>query len=177
MYIILVLSFTQLPPLAITFNFRTHYVRTFALDRCSLSAIPFTKCTSCSTAAKRLKKRLNQPERRSIPNDYLQHLSYSLFCLNRQRHINIFVFMHRLLHALSLRYFQGRTDDVNLSAIKGICCSAAFSCVKSAVLGKWLWRSWQSGHLQSQRTRVRIQSSATFIEHLFTVSCLQKRRK
>ena len=36
-------------------------------------------------------------------------------------------------------------------------------------IGKWLWRSWQSGCLRYQRTRVRIQSSATFIEHLFTV--------
>ena len=35
--------------------------------------------------------------------------------------------------------------------------------------GKWLWRSWQSGRLRYERTRVRIQSSATFIEHLFTV--------
>ena len=38
--------------------------------------------------------------------------------------------------------------------------------------GKWLWRSWQGGCLQYERTRVRIQSSATFIEHLVTVSCL-----
>ena len=39
---------------------------------------------------------------------------------------------------------------------------------------KWLWRSWQSGRLQYQRTRVRIQPLATFIEHLFTVSCFRK---
>ena len=38
--------------------------------------------------------------------------------------------------------------------------------------GQWLWRSWQSGHFRYQRTRVRIQSSATFIEHLFTVNCV-----
>ena len=38
--------------------------------------------------------------------------------------------------------------------------------------GKWLWRSWQSGRLQYQRTQVRILSSATFIEHLFAVNCL-----
>ena len=37
---------------------------------------------------------------------------------------------------------------------------------------KWLWRSWQSGRLRYQRTRVRFQSSATFIEHLFTVNYL-----
>ena len=46
-----------------------------------------------------------------------------------------------------------------------------------ADLGKWLWRSWQSGCFGCQRTRVRIQSSATFIDHLFTVNYLQKRRK
>ena len=40
------------------------------------------------------------------------------------------------------------------------------------VPGKWLWRSWQSGRFQYQRTRVQIQSSATFIEHLLTVNCL-----
>ena len=43
--------------------------------------------------------------------------------------------------------------------------------------GQWLWSSWQSGRFQFQRTRVQIQSSATFIEHLFTVNCLEKRRK
>ena len=43
------------------------------------------------------------------------------------------------------------------------------------LVGKWLWRSWQSGRFQYQRTRVRIQSLATFIEHLFTVNCLQKK--
>ena len=37
---------------------------------------------------------------------------------------------------------------------------------------KWLWCNWQSGRLQYQKTRVRIQSSATLIEHLFTVNCL-----
>ena len=36
-------------------------------------------------------------------------------------------------------------------------------------VGQWLWRSWQSGHFRYQRSRVRIQSSATFIKHLFTV--------
>ena len=35
---------------------------------------------------------------------------------------------------------------------------------------QWLWRSWQSGRFQYQRTQVRIQSSATFIEHVFTVN-------
>ena len=35
--------------------------------------------------------------------------------------------------------------------------------------GQWLWRSWQSSRFQYQRTQVRIQSLATFIEHLFTV--------
>ena len=37
------------------------------------------------------------------------------------------------------------------------------------VAGQWLWRSWQSGFFRYQRTRVQIQSSATFIEHLLTV--------
>ena len=34
-------------------------------------------------------------------------------------------------------------------------------------MGKWLWRSWQSGRLRYQMTRVRIQSSATFTEHIY----------
>ena len=43
-----------------------------------------------------------------------------------------------------------------------------------SIIGQWLWRSWQSSHFRYQRTRVRIQSSATFIEHLFTVNCVEK---
>ena len=42
---------------------------------------------------------------------------------------------------------------------------------------QWLWRSWQSGRFQYQWTRVQIQSSATFIEHLLSVNCLYKRQK
>ena len=40
--------------------------------------------------------------------------------------------------------------------------------------GKWLWPSWQSGRLQFQRTRVQIQSSATFIEHFLLLTVCRK---
>ena len=36
------------------------------------------------------------------------------------------------------------------------------------MVGPWLWCSWQSGRFRYQRTPVRIQSLATFIEHFFT---------
>ena len=35
------------------------------------------------------------------------------------------------------------------------------------VLGKLLWQSWQCGRFQYQRTRVRIRSLATFMEHRY----------
>ena len=47
-------------------------------------------------------------------------------------------------------------------------------------IGQWLWLSWQSGRFQYQKFAVRIQSSPKmyiFIEHLFTVNCVLKRRK
>ena len=37
---------------------------------------------------------------------------------------------------------------------------------------RWLWLSWQSSRFQYQRSAVRIQSSATFIEPIFPVNCL-----
>ena len=40
---------------------------------------------------------------------------------------------------------------------------------KQFYFGQWLWHSWQRGPFQYQRSRVRIQSPATFIEQLFTV--------
>ena len=38
----------------------------------------------------------------------------------------------------------------------------------------FVWLSWESGRFQYQRSAVRIQSSAKFIEHLFTVNCIEK---
>ena len=38
------------------------------------------------------------------------------------------------------------------------------------ILGQWLWYIWQRHRFQFQRTRVRIQSLATFIKQLFTVT-------
>ena len=43
--------------------------------------------------------------------------------------------------------------------------------------GQWLWHSWQHSWLRYQRTRVRIQSSATFTEQFRNVNCLWKWRK
>ena len=40
--------------------------------------------------------------------------------------------------------------------------------------GQWLWLSWQSGCFQYQRSAVQIQSSAKFIEQLYTVNCIEK---
>ena len=37
--------------------------------------------------------------------------------------------------------------------------------------GLWLWHSWQRVCFRYQRTRVRIQSSATFIEQLLLTVC------
>ena len=45
-------------------------------------------------------------------------------------------------------------------------------CSLKPTNGLWLWHSWQCGRFRYQRTRFRIQSSATFIEQLFTVNCL-----
>ena len=45
------------------------------------------------------------------------------------------------------------------------------SMVKETMMGQWLWYSWQHGRFRIQRTRVRIQSPATFIKQLFTVNC------
>ena len=43
---------------------------------------------------------------------------------------------------------------------------------------QWLWLSWQSGRFWYQRSGVRIQTLAIFIEHLFTANCIVlKRRK
>ena len=39
---------------------------------------------------------------------------------------------------------------------------------------QWLWLSWYSGRFRYQRSAVRIQSLAKFIEHLFTVNCIEK---
>ena len=47
---------------------------------------------------------------------------------------------------------------------------SAWAVVVAQLEGQWSWCSWQSGRFQYQRTRVRIQSSATFIGHLFTVN-------
>ena len=38
----------------------------------------------------------------------------------------------------------------------------------------WTWHSWQRGRFQYQRIRVGIQSSATFIEQLFTFTVCRK---
>ena len=43
----------------------------------------------------------------------------------------------------------------------------SFTRAKLRCSGKWLWRSWQSGRFLHQRTQVRIQSLAFFIEHFF----------
>ena len=56
-------------------------------------------------------------------------------------------------------------------AIPGLFLRYLFSSFEQ-LTGQWLWHSWQSGCFRYQRTRVRIQSTATFIEHLFTVNCL-----
>ena len=37
-----------------------------------------------------------------------------------------------------------------------------------------VWHSWQRGRFRYQRTRVRIQSLAIFIEQLFTVNFVEK---
>ena len=37
-----------------------------------------------------------------------------------------------------------------------------------------MWLSWQSGRFQYQRSAVQIQSSAKFIEQLYTVNCIEK---
>ena len=44
---------------------------------------------------------------------------------------------------------------------------SVFSLLTHFKTGQLLWRSWQSGCVRYQRTQVRIQSSATFFEHLF----------
>ena len=45
---------------------------------------------------------------------------------------------------------------------------------KGGSYGQWLWLSWQSGRFQYQRSAIRIQSLAKFIEHLFAVNCIEK---
>ena len=53
-------------------------------------------------------------------------------------------------------------------------------CNNKYFCGQCLWLSWQSGRFRYQRTTVRIQSSAKicfYIEHLFYVNCVLKRRK
>ena len=54
-------------------------------------------------------------------------------------------------------------DYLYESVLPNIHAFVTFACKILQTWGKWLWRSWQSGHLRYQRTRVRIQSSATFI--------------
>ena len=68
--------------------------------------------------------------------------------------------------SLSLSLYQFNAHTLSLSF------SHLYIQSNSFILGQWLWRSWQSSCFQYQRTRVRIQSSATFIEHLFTFNYL-----
>ena len=52
--------------------------------------------------------------------------------------------------------------------------------IKQSIIGQWLWLSWKSGRFQYQRSAVQIQSLAKiyiYIEHLFTVNCVLKKRK
>ena len=35
------------------------------------------------------------------------------------------------------------------------------------IFGQWLWHSWQRGRFRYKKTRVRIQSSATFVENIY----------
>ena len=50
------------------------------------------------------------------------------------------------------------------------CCRHYSSAIKIRIVsGLWLWRSCQCDCFRYQRTQVRIQSMATFIEQLFTV--------
>ena len=46
-----------------------------------------------------------------------------------------------------------------------------------ASYGQWLWHSWQHGRFRYQRTRVRIQSWATFSEHILLLAVCRKDEK
>ena len=48
--------------------------------------------------------------------------------------------------------------------------------IKHTKNGQWLWRSWQSSRFRYQRFTVQIQSSAKFVEHMFTVNCIAKKK-
>ena len=91
---------------------------------------------------------------------------------NRKRGWNLFLpQLPRLMSWAELRR-RGRGFSCCKGQARKLNNTTKWLTGNNSINGKWLWRNWQSGRLRYQRTRVRFQSSATFIEHLFTVNCL-----
>ena len=101
-------------------------------------------------------------------------LSFYLFSLSLSLNLKFDSKLKNSFECYTLRRRSSKPSSSNQVLI----CRPSW-CLKTMFkVGQWfLWRSWQSSRFRYRRTRVQIQSSVTFIEHLLTANCLKKRRQ
>ena len=98
----------------------------------------------------------------AIENFFIEHL-FTVNCIEKTK---IKKKRPGMAHFLKNTVFQLTKKRANVSIGKN-----DRLCLTLPSLGLWLWHSWQRGRFRYQRTRVRIQSSATFIEQLLLTVC------